>query len=204
MAANQGIQDLNAILTVCDINDQAKHTHIINGKHFQSLQDFCMFESNKDVDRMASHLASSTQQEGCMHLGTIAIKKLQALVFWCKDHEMRGLNLVAAEFDQAVMLKAMEGKQVQKEVKETESAPAVKDLRKSDPFRFETCQDAFLNILSQLIGVQGILLHYMVCNDMPPDEFENNAKECMYQVPLNGNENLEDNKGILETEGVSC
>ena len=46
------------------------------------------------------------------------------------------------------MLKVMEGKHVQKEAKETESAPVVKDLGKFDPFRF-----AFLNILSQLIGV---------------------------------------------------
>ena len=121
-----------------------------------------------------------------MHLGTIAIKKLQALVFWCKDHPMHGLNLVAAEFDQAAMLEAMEGKHVQKEVKETELAPAVKDLRKFDPYRFKTCQDAFLNILSQLIGVQGTPLRCVVCNNMPPDKFENDAEEHMYQVPLNG------------------
>ena len=123
MAVNQGIQDLNAILMVCGIDDQAKCTHIIDGKHFQSLQDFCMFESNKDVNRMASHLASRTQQEGRVHLGTIAIKKLQALVFWCKDCQMCGLNLVAAEFDQSAMLEVMEGKHVQKEAKETELAP---------------------------------------------------------------------------------
>ena len=139
MATNQGIQDLNTILMVCGINNQVEYTHIIDGKHFQSLQNFCMCESDKDVDIMASHLASKTQQEGCMHLGTIVMKKLQALVFWCKDHQMHGLNLVAAEFDQAAMLKVMEGKCVQKKVKETESAPAVKDLgRWVCQFHFES------------------------------------------------------------------
>ena len=86
------------------------------------------------------------------------IKKLQALVFWCKDHQMHGVDLVAAEFDQAVLNKAMEGKHVCKEVKEMESAPLIKDLEKFNLDEFEMCQDSFLNVLSQLIGVQGILL----------------------------------------------
>ena len=153
MAMNQAVQDLNAILMVCGIEDQAEHMSIINNEQFQGLEDFCMFESEKDVDRMAGRLASRTLQEGCMHLGTITIKKLQALVFWCKDHQMHGVDLVAAEFDQAALNKAMEGKHVCKEVKETESAPSIKDLKKFNPDKFETCQDAFLNVLSQLIGV---------------------------------------------------
>ena len=44
---------------------------------------------------------------------------------------------------------------------------------------------------------------------MPPDEFENDAKERMYQVPLNGNAYMEDNKKVylklkeylVETDG---
>ena len=103
MAANQAVQDLTTILTVCGIEDQAKHMSIINNEQFQSLEDFYMFESDKDVDRMAGRLASRTLQEGCMHLGTITIKKLQALVFWCKDHQMHGVDPVAAEFDQAAL-----------------------------------------------------------------------------------------------------
>ena len=47
----------------------------------------------------------------------------------------------------------MEGKHVHKEAKETESAPSIKDLKKFNPDKFEMCQDAFLNVLSQLIGV---------------------------------------------------
>ena len=77
MATNQAVQDLNAILMVCGIEHQAKHTSIINNEQFQGLEDFCMFESDKDVDRMASR----TLQEGCVHLRTIMIKKLQALMF---------------------------------------------------------------------------------------------------------------------------
>ena len=71
MATNQAVQDLNAILMVCGIEDQAKHMSIINNEQFQGLEDFCRFESDKDVDRMARRLASRTQQEGCVHLGTI-------------------------------------------------------------------------------------------------------------------------------------
>ena len=153
MAMNQAVQDLNAILMVCGINNQVEYTNIINNEIFQSLEDFCMFESDKDINRMAAQLASRTQQEGHMHLGTITIKRLQALVFLCKDHQMHGVDLVAAEFDQAVMNEAMEGKHVHKEVKEAKSAPLIKDLKKFNPDKFKSCQDAFLNILSQLIGV---------------------------------------------------
>ena len=44
---------------------------------------------------------------------------------------------------------------------------------------------------------------------MPPDEFENDAKEQMYQIPLAGDAYMEDNKKVylklkeylVETEG---
>ena len=93
------------------------------------------------------------RKDVCTSGGTIMIKKLQALVFWCKDHQMHGVDLVAAEFDQAALNEAMEGKRVHKEAKETELAPSIKDLEKFNPDKFEMCQDVFLNVLSQLIGV---------------------------------------------------
>ena len=116
MAANQGV--LNSILMVCGIADQAQCDHIFNNESFTSLEDFCMFKSNKDVDHMVSHLVARAQQEGCVHLRTIVIKKLQALVFWCKDHQIHGVDLVAADFNQAALMEAMENKHVQKEAKE--------------------------------------------------------------------------------------
>ena len=75
---------------------------------------------------------------------------------------MHEVDLVAAEFNQAMLSEAMEGKRVHKEVKEMELAPLIKDLEKFNPDKFEMCQDAFLNVLSQLIGAQGIPLQYVV------------------------------------------
>ena len=46
---------------------------------------------------------------------------------------MCGVDLVAAEFDQAALNKAMEGKHVHKEAKEMELAPLTKDLKKFNP-----------------------------------------------------------------------
>ena len=71
---------------------------------------------------------------------------------------MHGVDHVAAEFDQAALNKAMEGKHVHKEAKETELSPSIKDLEKFNPDKFEMCQDAFLNVLTKLIGVEGIPL----------------------------------------------
>ena len=36
----------------------------------------------------------------------------------------------------------------------------------------------------------------MVHNEMPPDELENNDKECMYQVPHKGKAYDEDNRAM--------
>jgi hypothetical protein len=58
------------------------------------------------------------------------------------------------------------------------------------------CDDAFLNLLSQMIGVQGIPLHYVVRDANPPDQLENEAEEHMYQVPLDGNAYTEDSKTV--------
>ena len=133
------------------------------------------------------------EANGHVNLGTVAIKKLQALIFWIKDHQMRSLDIDAANWDQAAMAAVMEAKHVHKEMKDNEKLPSMKDIMKFNPDRYKLCKDAFLNVLSQTISTNGEPLHYIVCDDTPPDKFQNDVEERMYQIPHEGEAYDKDN-----------
>ena len=61
------------------------------------------------VTEMAKRMAArSTVATGQVILGTTQIKKLQALVYWVKDHEKRGLDIEPTMWMAAEMNTAME------------------------------------------------------------------------------------------------
>jgi hypothetical protein len=107
-------------------------------------------KGDKDVLEMARQMATRSINAGRVLLGTVQIKRLQALVWWVRDYQRRGLALVAADFDVAAMNAAMTSKSVEKERGHTD-AP-IKDLIKFDPDDFEIHEDAFLNVLAQTSG----------------------------------------------------
>ena len=74
------------------------------------MSDLGVLETNADITEMAKRMASHTQAEGRVLLGTVVIKRLQTLVWWIRDHQKRGLDLVAAEFDVDAMNEAAEMK----------------------------------------------------------------------------------------------
>jgi hypothetical protein len=68
------------------------------------------------------------------------------------------------------------------------------DLGKFNPDEFETHETAFINLLAQMYGEQGKNLKYIVCDVIIPAEFVDDAKRCMYQLPLTGEAYSMDNK----------
>jgi hypothetical protein len=104
------IAELNLVLKTCGILDAATRTNIINREGFMSLDDLGVLETDTDVTEMAKRMATRTQAEGRVLLGTVVIKRLQTLVWWIRDQQKRGLALVAANFDAAVMNQAAEMK----------------------------------------------------------------------------------------------
>ena len=141
-------------------------------------------------------MAVQMEVKGCVNLGTVAIKKLQVLVFWIKDCQIRSLDIDATNWDQVAMATAMEVKHVHKEMKDNKKLPSVKDIMKFNPDRYVLCKDSFLNILSQMIGTNVEPLHYIVCDDMLPDEFQNDDQERMYQIPHEGEAYDKDNQAM--------
>ena len=194
MADNQA--EMHAVLLTCGVTVEAIRATIIAGEGFTSVADFGFLEGDSDVTEMAKRLAARTIAEGRVNLGTVTIKRIQALVYWVKDRMKRGLDITAADFTAESMAEAGRMKIVRKELKD-KSQPDVKDLGKFDPDFFESFEDAFVNLLAQCIGVMSEPLRYIVRDATPPATFETNEIERMYQLPLAGEAYDLDNAAVF-------
>ena len=85
------IEELNAVFAMCGITDAGMRTNIIAREGFTQLEDLGVLETDTDITEMAKRMASRTQAEGRVLLGTVIIKRLQTLVWWVRDHQKRGL-----------------------------------------------------------------------------------------------------------------
>ena len=141
------IDELNAVFMTCRINNAAVRANIITWEGFTQIEDLGVLETDTDVTEMAKRMAARTQAEGRVLLGTVVIKRLQMLVWWVRDHQKRGLPLVAADFNVATMSQASEMKILRHEL--TDKEPSVADLGKFDPDDFDAHEDAFLSLLAQ-------------------------------------------------------
>ena len=187
--------ELHAVLQRCGIATAADRDTIINNEGFTTVADFSMLEGDTDVTEMAKRMAGRTAAGGRINLGTLVIKRLQALVFWVKDRTKRGLDVTAADFTNEEMMEAGRVKVVRKELKEA-TAPNVSDLGKFDPDLFESFEDGFANLCAETIGVQGEPLRYVIRAEEAPDEFTDVEQERMYQIPLEGSAYSLDNKTV--------
>lgn len=190
------LADLNTVLTTCGIAEAATRTNLINNEGFTSIADLGVMEGDTDVTEMAKRLATRTQGEGRINLGTVVIKRLQALVYWVNDRNLRSQDTNAADWTPAAMATAMTEKRIRKEAKESKSEPKVKDLGKFEPEFFETHEDGFKNLLAQCRGVIGEPLRYIVRDDDEPEEFETEVQRRMYQLPVTGESYEGDNSTV--------
>ena len=193
MANLQG-DELHAVLTMCGIPDHATRALIMAHEGFTQLDDLGVLETDTDITEMAKRMASRTQAEGRVLLGTVVIKHLQTLIWWIRDQQKRGLALNAADFTAATMNEAAEMKGLRRERADKE--PSLTDLGKFDPDDFDAHEDAFLNLLAQSFGVLKEPLRYIVRSEAPPDEFVTHEEERMYQFPLTGSSFELDNQAV--------
>ena len=106
VAAN--ISVIHTVLAVYGVVDPDNRNLIRTGKGLTSISDFGVFDSNRNVVDMAKRLSSRTMNDGRVNLGTVQIKKIQALVWWINDRQKSGQDLDPAKFDRANMLAAMQ------------------------------------------------------------------------------------------------
>ena len=185
--------DLEMVLTICGISQQ-NAGRIATNEGFVNLDDLGVMEDDKDVLEMAKRMASRPSNAGRVLLGTVQIKRFQALVWWVRDNQRRGLALVAADFTVVVMNAAMTSKSVEKERGHTDAS--IKDLVKFDPDDFEIHEDAFLNILAQTSGALKESIRYIAREQVAPATFVDQRQQRMFQMALTGPGFDEDNRAV--------
>ena len=149
------------------------------------IADFGVFDSNHDAVDMAKRLSSRTINDGRVNLGTVHIKKRQALVWWINDRQKFGQDLDPDKFDQATMLAAMQSKRIEKDQPSSDVATII--LAKFDPYDFETHEDSFMNMLLQALGIsEKFPLRYVVCSAVVPVVFVNDFEDRIFQMPITG------------------
>jgi hypothetical protein len=175
--------DIHAVLLICSIATEVHCTSIIVNEGFTSLINFGLL-SKKDVYEMVTRMGSCTAAAGCIYVGTLQVKKLQAHCYWVCDQQKHGQALDHEDWDNEMMASTIERMRIDKE-RDT-GAVSVSILGKFDPEEFETGETAFVNLfLSQTRRTQGESLKYVACNAVVPAVFADDAKRCMYQLPLN-------------------
>ena len=91
--AGVGVNPVHAALEVCGIGAAAARNVFIQVEGIDSLEAFGALSGDSDVTEMAKRMASRTVNAGRVILGTMQIKRVQALVFWVKDHEKRQVEI---------------------------------------------------------------------------------------------------------------
>ena len=137
-AAN--IDGIHTVLAVCGVVDPNNRNLIRTGKGLTSIADFGVFDSDCDVVDMVKRLSRRTIKNGRVNIGTVHVKKIQALVCWINDRKKSGQDLDRAKLDQVTMLAAMQSKQIKKD--QPSSDVSTINLEKFDPDNFETHEDS--------------------------------------------------------------
>lgn len=133
------------------------------------------------------------------------IKRLQALVYWVKDHEKRGLDIEPGTWTTAEMNAAMERK-------ESEFNYGKIDVDIVDPGKCQTdvgwdnWQIAFVNKLSATLGAAKVPIDYVVRPDIDEHDelFLDDDEERRYQMPLTGENFRRDNKLVYTMLKAAC
>jgi hypothetical protein len=195
---------IHGVLQVCGINAAASRDVFILTEGLDTMELFALLSGDTDVTEMAKRMASRSVNGGRVILGTMHIKKIQALVFWVKDLANRGITPDPDEWDVDEMAKAMEMKEASVNFDKI-------DIDLIDPgkcqtdFGWDAWQIAFLNKLSATMGAAKAPLSYVVRPDIDTSYvFEDDDEERMYQMPLVGENFKRDTKLVYSMLKAAC
>jgi hypothetical protein len=192
--------DIHAVLAICGFANVMDHTSIINTEGLQSIADSGVLE-DKDVFEMVKCLGNRTVAAGCVNVGVIQVKKLQALCYWVRDQQKHRQGITQDDWDDNMVMAMIEKMHIKKG--QDTGNVLVMDLRKFNPDDFETHETVFINLLAQTYGAQGKNLKHIVHDVIIPAEFVDDAKWHMYQLPLTGEAYSMDNKSVYHLLKVS-
>jgi hypothetical protein len=206
LAVPQPPNPVHDVLQICGITNATSRNIFINTEGLDSIEAFGAMNGDSDVSEMAKRMAArSSTAAGRVVLGTMQIKRLQALVYWVKDHDKRGLDIDPEMWTIAEMNNAMERK-------ESELNYGKIDVDIIDPGKCQTdagwdnWQIAFVNKLSATLGAAKVPIDYVVRPDIDEHEelFLDDDEERRYQMPLTGENFRRDNKLVYTMLKAAC
>jgi hypothetical protein len=106
--------DIHAVLMICGIATEAHRMSIIVNEGFTSLGDFGLL-SEKDVYEMVKRMGSRPAAAGRVYVGTLQVKKLQALCYWVHDQQKHGQALDHEDWDNEMVASTIERMRIDKE-----------------------------------------------------------------------------------------
>lgn len=196
---------VHEVLTICGIASAASRETFINIEGLDSMEAFASMNGDSDVSEMAKRMASRPSATGRVILGTMQIKRLQALVYWVKDHDKRGLQAQPEMWTREVMLAAMARKESDHNLDKV-------DIDIIDPGKCQTdagwdnWQIGFVNKLSAIMGAAKVPIDYVVRPewDYTDELFLDDDEMRRFQMPLEGENFKRDNKLVFQILKSAC
>ena len=191
---------IHDVFVTCGVTNAAHRATLIEIEGLDSIAAFTSMSGNVDITEMVKRMASQPSvASGRVILGTMQIKKLQALVYWVKDYDRRGMQASPELWTVDEMSKAMERK-------ESEYNYGKIDVDIIDPgkcqtdFGWDNWQIAFINKLNATMGAAKVPVDYIVRPkwDSEDELFLEDDELCRYQMPLTGENFKRDNKLVYQ------
>ena len=201
-----GLDPVYEVLTICGITTAANCATFITFEGLDSLEAFASMNGDSDVTEMAKRMSSRPYPAtGREILGTMQIKRLQALVYWVKDHDRRGLQAVSEMWTQEVMFAAMARKESDHNLDKV-------DVDIIDPSKCQTdagwynWQIGFVNKLSAILGAAKVPIDYIVRPEWDDHDemFLDDDEVRCFQMPLEGQNFKRDNKLVFQILKSAC
>ena len=149
---------VHEILTVCGITTAANRATFINIEGLDSMEAFASMNGDSDVTDMAKRMSSRPNAAaGRVILGTMQIKRLQALVYWVKDHDKRGLQAQPGMWTREVMAAAMARKESEHNLDKID-VDIINPGKCQTDAGWDNWQICFANKLSAIMGAAKVLL----------------------------------------------
>ena len=190
------------VLAICGIASLVSRQIFITVEGLSSIDAFATLDGDTDVIEMAKRMASRTVNR--VIIGTMQIKRIQALVYWVKDHQKRNLEVDPDMWTEEEVNLTMLRKESEQNFEKID-VDIIDPGKCQTDFGWDAWQIAFVNKLSATSGAAKVPLVYVIRGDVEAGyEFEDDEDERMHQMPHTGENFKRDNKLVYNMLKAAC
>jgi hypothetical protein len=147
-----GANPVHGVLALCGVTSAVARQVFIDIEGLDTIDAFATLNGDSDVTEMAKRMASrSSVAAGRVILGTMQIKKIQALVYWVKDHHKRNLDVDPDMWTQEEVNHAIQRKEAEHNFEKID-VDLIDPGKCQTDFGWDAWQIAFVNKLNATMG----------------------------------------------------